>query len=103
MAKADIRIKGRSYSVACAPGQEARLIALSHQLDARIEDIARAVGNIGDDRLLLIASLALLDELDAAHQAQAAAAGPDIERAANALNNTAARIEALAAKIESGK
>ena len=103
MAKADIRIKGRSYSVACAPGQEARLIALSHQLDARIEDIAKAVGNIGDDRLLLIACLALLDELDAAHQAQAAAAGPDIERAANALNSTAARIEALAAKIESGK
>ena len=103
MAKAEIRIKGRSYSVACAPGQEARLIALSHQLDARIEDIAKAVGNIGDDRLLLIASLALLDELDAAHQAQAAAAGPDIERAAHALNDTAARIEALAAKIESGK
>lgn len=103
MAKADIRIKGRSYSVACAPGQEARLIALSHQLDARIEDISKAVGNIGDDRLLLIASLALLDELDAAHQAQAAAAGPDIERAAQALNTTAARIEALAAKIESGK
>ena len=103
MAKADIRIKGRSYSVACAPGQEARLIALSHQLDARIEDIAKAVGNIGDDRLLLIASLALLDELDAAHQQQAAAAGPDVERAARALNDTASRIEALAAKIEAGK
>lgn len=103
MAKADIRIKGRSYSVACAPGQEARLVSLSHQLDARIEDIAKAVGNIGDDRLLLIASLALLDELDAAHQAQAAAAGPDVERAARALNDTASRIEALAARIEVAK
>ena len=41
MAKADIKIKGRSYSVACAPGQEARLIALSRQLDARIEDISK--------------------------------------------------------------
>lgn len=103
MAKADIKIKGRSYSVACAPGQEDRLIALSRQLDARIEDISRAVGNIGDDRLLLIASLALLDELDASHQAQAAAAGPDIERAARALNDTAARIETLAARIEAEK
>ena len=103
MAKADIRIKGRSYSVACAPGQEARLIALSRQLDARIEDISKAVGNIGDDRLLLIAGLASLDELDAALQAQAAAAGPDSERAAKALNDAAAQIESLAARIEEEK
>lgn len=103
MAKADIRIRDRSYSVACAPGQEERLVALSKQLDARVQDISRAVGNIGDDRLLLIAALALLDELDASHSAQAAAAGPDVERAANALNDTATRIEALAARIEAGK
>ena len=63
MAKADIKIRDRNYSVACAPGQEDRLVALSRQLDARVKDISRAVGNIGDDRLLLIASLALLDEL----------------------------------------
>lgn len=103
MAKADIKLRGRSYSVACAPGQEERLIALSRQLDARIEEISKAVGNIGDDRLLLIASLALLDELDAAHRAQAAEAGPDVQRAAQALTDTATRIEALAARIESGK
>ncbi|MEL6666111.1 MAG: cell division protein ZapA [Pseudomonadota bacterium] len=103
MAKADIKLRGRSYSVACAPGQEARLIALSGQLNARVEEIASAVGNIGDDRLLLIASLALLDELDAAHRSQAEAAGPDVQRAAQALTDTATRIEALAARIESGK
>lgn len=103
MAKADIKLRGRSYSVACAPGQEDRLIALSRQLDARIEEISKAVGNIGDDRLLLIASLALLDELDAAHRVQAAEAGPDVQRAAQALTDTATRIEALAARIETGK
>lgn len=103
MAKADIKIRGRSYSVACAPGQEDRLIALSRQLDGRVEGIARAIGNIGDDRLLLIAGLALLDELDAAQRAQAANAGPDIARAADALSDTATRIEALAARIEAGK
>ena len=103
MAKADIKVRGRSYSVACAPGQEDRLIGLSRQLDARVQDIASAVGNIGDDRLLLIAALALLDELDASHRAQVEAAGPDIARAAEALNDTAARIEALAARIEAEK
>ncbi len=103
MAKADIKIKGRSYSVACAPGQEARLTALSRQLDARVEDIAKAVGDIGPDRLLLIAALALLDELEASHHEQAAAAGPDVSKAAQALADTATRIEALAARIEAGK
>ncbi|MEM7328748.1 MAG: cell division protein ZapA [Pseudomonadota bacterium] len=103
MAKADIQIRGRSYSVACAPGQEERLIGLSRQLDVRVRDIANAVGNIGDDRLLLIAALALLDELDASHRAQLEAAGPDITRAAEALTDTAARIEALAARIEAEK
>ena len=36
MAKADIKIKGRSYSVACAPGQEERLVALSRRLQLRV-------------------------------------------------------------------
>lgn len=103
MAKADIKLRGRTYSVACAPGQEERLIALSRQLDARVDGIANAVGNIGDERLLLIAALALLDELDASHKVQAEAAGPDVARAAQALNDTAARIEALAARIEAGE
>lgn len=103
MAKADINIRGRSYSVACAPGQEERLIGLSQQLDVRVRDIADAVGNIGDDRLLLIAALALLDELDAAYRQQIEAAGPDVARAAAALNDTAARIEALASRIEAEK
>ena len=68
MAKADIQLRGRSYSIACAPGQESRIEALSKQLDARVTQIAGAVGDIGDERLLLITALALLDELDSARR-----------------------------------
>ncbi len=100
MAKADITLQGRTYSVACAPGQETRLAALSRQLDARVRRISEAVGDIGQDRILLIAALALLDELDAARRGQAAATGPDVDRAAYALEDAATRIEALAARIE---
>lgn len=100
MAKAEITIRGRAYSVACAPGQEERLIALSKQLGGRIDQIAGAVGDIGDDRLLLIAALALLDELDAARRGQVAATGPDVDRAAQALDDAATRIEAVAVRIE---
>ena len=100
MAKADIRIRGRSYSIACTPGQEMRVQRLGEQLDARLASISSAVGDIGDDRLLLIAALALMDELDAARQA-----APDRatdQRAAALVTAMAAKVEALAARLEAG-
>lgn len=101
MAKADITLRGRSYSVACAPGQETRIQKLTEQLDARVGQIAGAVGDIGEERLLLIAALALLDELDAARRGPPGAAQAE-QRVADALSNAAERIEALAARIEGG-
>lgn len=97
MAKADIEINGHRYSVACVPGQEARLQKLGVRLDRRVQQIAGAVGDIGEARLLLIASLALLDEIDAART------GGVTDRdqiAASALLDAAARIEALANRLE---
>jgi cell division protein ZapA len=101
MAKADIVLRGRNYSIACAPGQEARIVALSQQLDARVKHIASAVGDIGEDRLLLITALALLDELDAARHAGGSSPAAQ-QKAAEAMATMSERIEALAARLESG-
>lgn len=99
MAKADISLRGRSFSIACAPGQEIRVQRLGEQLDARVAQISDAVGDIGEERLLLITALALLDELDTARRD--VPARPDTEmRAAALLNQMAERIEALAERIE---
>ncbi|MFN4184034.1 MAG: cell division protein ZapA [Hyphomonas sp.] len=100
MAKADIRIRGRSFSIACTPGQEMRVQRLAEQLDVRLASISSAVGDIGDDRLLLIAALALLDELDTARQTAPNSAAE--HRAATLVTSIAAKIEALAAQLESG-
>lgn len=100
MAKADIRIRGRRYSIACTPGQEMRVQRLAEQLDARLASISSAVGDIGDDRLLLIAALALMDELDAARQAAPDTAAD--QRAATLVAAMAAKVEALAARLEAG-
>jgi cell division protein ZapA len=102
MAKADIEVRGHPYSIACAPGQENRIRALAAQLDERVTGIAGAVGEIGDERLLLIAALAILDELDTA---KSGGAQPSIveQKAAAALNDAAARIEAIAMRIEQGQ
>lgn len=100
MAKADILIQGRRFSIACAPGQEKRIAKLGEQLDNRLTSIAAAVGDIGEDRLLLIAALALLDELDAARQV--GGIGASEERAAARMLSMAAKIETLAAHLERG-
>jgi len=103
MARADIHVRNRSYSIACAPGQEQRLATLAGRLDRRVAAIAQAVGDVGEERLYLIAALSMLDELETAAVPQAAPAGngPGGEaRAAAALVDAAARIEAIAQRAE---
>lgn len=102
MAKADIEVGGKRYSVACAPGQEARLARLGARLDTRVRQIGEAVGDIGEARLFLIAALALMDELETGlpEFPPAPAIDPAIERkAAAAISDAASRIEALAARL----
>jgi cell division protein ZapA len=99
MAKADIAIRGRNFSIACAPGQEMRVARLGEQLDTRVRQIADAVGDIGEERILLITALALLDELDS--ERRGVPARPDTEaRAIELLLSMAGKVEALAARLE---
>ncbi len=99
MAKADISIRSRNFSIACAPGQEMRVQRLAEQLDARVGQIADAVGDIGDERLLLVTALALLDELDSARRG--VPTRPDTEaRAVEILLAMAGKVEALATRLE---
>lgn len=99
MAKADISIRGRSFSIACAPGQEMRVQRLAEQLDARVRQISDAVGDIGEERLLLITALTLLDELDSARRGVSVRPETDA-RAIEILITMAGRVEALAARLE---
>jgi len=99
VAKADISIRGRSFSIACAPGQEMRVQRLAEQLDARVRQISDAVGDIGEERLLLITALALLDELDSARRGVSVRPETDA-RAIEILITMAGRVEALTARLE---
>jgi cell division protein ZapA len=101
MAKADITLRGRAYAIACSPGQEGRIVQLSHELDERVRQIAASVGDVGEERLLLIASLSLLDELDAARRGDAPPPPPDT-RTADALALATSRIEAIVRRLEDG-
>lgn len=102
MPKADIVVEGKRYSIACASGQEDRLHSLGSRLDRRIQSIKGAVGDIGDTRLLLVAALALIDELDAAKMKLGTPSEFEAQASA-ALLDAAARIDAIVDRIEAAQ
>jgi len=105
MAKAELIVADRRYSLNCAPGQEARLEELGARFDARVSELKDTLGDIGPERLFLAAGLSLIDELDAQGVAAGTKALDDRiagleRRAATALAEAAARIEALGRRVD---
>ena len=63
MAQITVLVNGRKYDIACDDGQEAHLTRLAQYIDRRVDELIAAVGQIGDARLLVMASLLVADEL----------------------------------------
>jgi cell division protein ZapA len=68
MSQVSVTINGRQFRMACEDGQEAHLMDLARDLDARIEGLRGKFGEIGDTRLTVMAALMLEDELVEATQ-----------------------------------
>jgi cell division protein ZapA len=58
-----VNINGKPYRMACDEGQEAHLISLGERLDAFVTDLKSSVGEIGDQRLTVMAGVMATDEL----------------------------------------
>ena len=58
MADMKVKINGHLYSISCGEGEEKKLRMLAQELDEK-----QSFGNVGESRLLVIASLLLIDEL----------------------------------------
>ena len=63
MAQVNASIAGRQFRLACEDGQEEHLNALAQDIDARITELRRKFGEIGDTRLTVMAALTVADEL----------------------------------------
>jgi cell division protein ZapA len=59
----NVTLNGRQYRMACEEGQEARLLKLAENLEARIQSLRGKFGEIGDARLTVMAALTVCDEL----------------------------------------
>ena len=64
MAEIKLSINNKKYDISCRDGQEAHVERLGQMLDERVQRYSQSVGQAGEARLLMLASLALLDELE---------------------------------------
>ena len=62
MATVSVTIAGRVYRMACAEGEEAHLEELARAVDGKIADLRGSFGEIGDQRLPVMAAVSLADE-----------------------------------------
>src|SRR4029077_6262461 len=63
MSHINVTINGRQYRMACEEGQELRLLKLAESLESRVEQLRGKFGEIGDQRLTVMAALTVCDEL----------------------------------------
>ena|SRR6478735_1245577 len=63
MSHINVTINGRQYRMACEEGQEVRLLKLAEGLESRVEQLRGKFGEIGDQRLTVMAALTACDEL----------------------------------------
>lgn len=63
MAQVNVTISGRVYRMACEDGQEAHLQGLATRLDQTIVHLKETFGEIGDQRLTVMAAIMAMDEL----------------------------------------
>ena len=62
MANVNIKFNGKEFLLSCDDGQEDHLEELSIHLDNKFNDLKNELGNIGENKLLLIAAITTMDE-----------------------------------------
>jgi cell division protein ZapA len=107
MPMVEVSVNGRRHLVQCGEGEQARVQQLAAYIDRRVSDLARGQTQVGDARLLLMASLLVADELSDAFdeikrlKAALDGRGSDIEeQAAAAVEAVARELDAIAAQLE---
>ena len=62
MANVNIKFNGKDFLLSCDDGQEEHLEELLTHINEKFNDLKNNLGNIGENKLLLITSVQILDE-----------------------------------------
>lgn len=98
MPEVNVEINGRKYRMACEEGQQKHLIGLAERFNTHVEGLKGAVGEIGDNRLTVMAGIAVVDELAEAEK-RIKALEAEVLVLTRAGQEVAAEIEALEDKF----
>lgn len=63
MAQVSVTIDGKVYRMACNEGQEEHLIDLAQRFDRYVTHLKDSFGEIGDQRITVMAGIMVMDEL----------------------------------------
>ncbi len=85
MGQVSATVNGRTYRLSCEDGQEARLREIADYISDKMRLVTAEFGQVGEDRLLLMAAIMISDELFDLRGEVSANAGA----AASALRNAA--------------
>ena len=64
MAQVNVTISGKTYRMACNDGEEEHLAGLAERLNRSIDQLRERFGEIGDQRLTVMAGIMVMDELN---------------------------------------
>ena len=117
MPEVNVEIDGKKYRMACEEGQEQHLMELAERFNRTVLQLKGSFGEIGDNRLVVMAGIAVLDELAEAEDriealkkdiADLTSAGRELtieaeeleQKFARRLSEAARKVEAIAQAID---
>ena len=104
MAQVDVSVNGQSYRIACEDGQEDRLVDLAAMVDEKVLALVNQIGQVGSNRLLVMAALIIADELvdlkNEAGSSQELEDNTNQQDTVLALQEITKRIENIADQVE---
>tara|TARA_Y100000590_G_scaffold466386_1_gene641546 strand:- start:2579 stop:3031 length:453 start_codon:yes stop_codon:yes gene_type:complete len=62
MANVNIKFNNKDYLLSCDDGQEESLKKLASHLDSKYNDLKKNLGNIGENKLLIITAIQMVDD-----------------------------------------
>lgn len=98
MAEVSVEINGRKYRMACEDGQETHLSSLAARFNRYIDEYKGTFGEIGDNRLTVMAGIAVVDEL-AETERKLNELRSELQTVTKAGNDVAAEAESMEAKF----
>jgi len=101
--RVSVNINGQDYPMVCAPGEEAKVLALGERIDGVVRQVSSVSGPISETRLLVMAALILTDQLTELENITTSSTSskadfPDEDNLASVIENIAMRLETLASR-----